>query len=99
MACGASIFYFAGNKYLWKSPRLLPTHVFIAFGRPVPAEQTSPAWARRELLDLGEIAFNERPVLKRHLRHESVRALTKHPGVARGGPQCTLTCAQLYAVA
>ena len=24
-----SIFSFAGNKYLWKSPRLMPTHVFI----------------------------------------------------------------------
>ncbi len=75
-----SVFSFAGNKYLWKSPRLLPTHVFIAFGRPTPPSGISTAWARRELLDLGERAFQERPVLKRHLGRECVRALTKHPG-------------------
>src|SRR5436853_254827 len=49
-----SIFSFAGNKYLWKSPRLMPTHVFIAFGKLTPPEKASPGWARLELLDLGE---------------------------------------------
>jgi acyl-[acyl-carrier-protein]-phospholipid O-acyltransferase/long-chain-fatty-acid--[acyl-carrier-protein] ligase len=98
-----SIFSFAGNKYLWKSPRLKPTHVFIAFGRPVPAAQVSPAWARRELLDLGEKAFRERPVLKRHLGRECFRALTKHPGrvavVDRTAGRREMTCGQLYAAA
>lgn len=75
-----SVFSFAGNKYLWKSPRLLPTPAFIAFGRATPPEDVSPSWARRELLDLGRIAFEERPVLKRHLGRECVRAITKHPG-------------------
>ncbi len=96
-----SIFSFAGNKYLWKSPRLLPTHVFIAFGRPVPAERVSAAWARIELLALGERAFDERPVLRRHLGRECVRTLTKHPGrsavVDRTAARRELTCAQLYA--
>ena len=36
------------------------TPVFIAFGRPVPAAAATVAWARRELLDLGERAFHER---------------------------------------
>ncbi len=98
-----SIFSFAGNKYLWKSPRLLPTHVFIALGRPVPADQVSTAWARRELLDLGEQAFNERPALKRHVGRECIRALTKHPGrscvVDRTAERRELSCGQLYAVA
>src|SRR4029453_10034950 len=56
-----SIFSFAGNKYLWKSPRIMPTDVFIAFGKPTPPDEVTPAWARREMLDLGEKAFNERP--------------------------------------
>ena len=98
-----SIFSFAGNKYLWKSPRLTPTPVFVAFGQPVPAEEANPVWARRELLDLGERAFQERPVLKRHLGRECVRTLTKHPGrllvVDRTLGRRALKCAPLYAAA
>jgi acyl-[acyl-carrier-protein]-phospholipid O-acyltransferase/long-chain-fatty-acid--[acyl-carrier-protein] ligase len=97
-----SVFSFAGNKYLWKSPRLLPTPAFIAFGRATPPEDVSPSWARRELLDLGRIAFEERPVLKRHLGRECVRAITKHPWrvqvIDRTVGRRELTCAQLYAV-
>lgn len=96
-----SIYSFAGNKYLWKSPRLKPTPVFIAFGRPAPAAEVSAAWARRELLDLGAQAFNERPVLRRHLGRECVRALTKHPWrlcvADRTAQRRELACGQLYA--
>lgn len=98
-----SVFSFAGNKYLWKSPRLMPTHVFIAFGRPVPAAVAGTAWARRELLDLGCVAFDERPALRRHLGRECVRTLTKHPlrtlVVDRTAGRRQLNCAQLYAAA
>ncbi len=98
-----SIFSFAGNKYLWKSPRLMPTHVFIAFGQPTPPERVSTAWARVELLDLGEKAFSERPVLKRHLGRDCVRTLTKHPWrpfiVDRTMGRRELSCGQLYAAA
>ncbi len=98
-----SIFSFAGNKYLWKSPRLMPTHVFIAFARPTPSDEVSTAWARRTLLDLGEVAFSERPVLRRHLGRECVRTMTKHPGrvlvVDRTAERRALKCGQLYAAA
>jgi acyl-[acyl-carrier-protein]-phospholipid O-acyltransferase / long-chain-fatty-acid--[acyl-carrier-protein] ligase len=98
-----SIFSFAGNKYLWKSPRLMPTPVFIAFGHPHPPETVSTSWARRELLDLGEISFSARPVLKRHLGRECIRTLTKHPWrrllVDRTVGRRELTCGQLYAAA
>ncbi len=96
-----SIFSFAGSKVLWKSPRLMPTHVFVAFGQPVPPEQATTAWARRELLDLGRLAFDERPVLRRHLGREAARTLTKHPGrlfiVDRTAERRELKCGQLYA--
>jgi len=75
-----SVFSFAGNKYLWKSPRLKPTPVYIAFGAPIPPEQATPAVARLALMDLGAIAFEERPVLKRNLAREVVRALARRPG-------------------
>ena len=98
-----SVFSFAGNKYLWKSPRLLPTPVFIAFGQPTAAAAVNPSWARRELLDLGRLAFEERPVLKRHLGRECVRALTKHPQhlqvIDRTAERRELTNAQIYAAA
>jgi acyl-[acyl-carrier-protein]-phospholipid O-acyltransferase/long-chain-fatty-acid--[acyl-carrier-protein] ligase len=98
-----SIFSFAGNKYLWKSPRLKPTPVFVAFGRPVPPEQATVEWARRELLDLGEVAFGHRPVLRRHLGREAVRMLARHPGrvavVDRTTVRREVTAGQLYAVA
>ncbi len=98
-----SIFSFAGNKYLWKSPRLLPTPVFVEFGRPVPPTEANVAWARRELLDLGARAFEERPVLQRHLGRECVRTLTKNPGreliVDRTAERRVIKCGQLYAVA
>ena len=95
------MFSFAGNKYIWKSPRLLPTPVFIAFGQPTAAAAVNPSWARRELLDLGRLAFEERPVLKRHLGRECVRALTKHPQhlqvIDRTAERRELTNAQIYA--
>ncbi len=75
-----SVFSFAGNSYLWKSPRLMPTPVFVQFGAPIPLEQATPAHARKLLLDLGAEAFDERPVLRRHLGRECVRALVKRPG-------------------
>lgn len=74
-----SIYSFAGNKYLWKSPRLKPTPVCVIFGRPMPPADVTLESARRALLDLGEQAFQERPALKRHLGREVVRALAKHP--------------------
>ncbi len=74
-----SVFSFAGNSYLWKSPRLMPTHVFVQFGAAIPVEQATPAHARKVLLDLGAEAFDERPVLRRHLGRECVRSLVKHP--------------------
>jgi len=98
-----SVFSFAGNKYLWKSPRLMPTHVFIAFGGATPPGQVGTAWARRELLDLGKAAFDERPVLRRHLARECMRNLAKHPQrecvVDRTAGRRALSAAQLFAAA
>jgi len=72
-----SVFSFSGNKYLFKSPRLLPTPVCMCFGRALRPEEANAARVRRELLDLGAVAFNERPVLQRHLGREVVRSLAK----------------------
>ncbi len=98
-----SMFSFAGNKYLRKSPRMMPTDVCVIFGAPMPSGRANQALARRALLDLGEEAFQERPLLKRHLARECVRALAKRPGhvevVDRTAERKPVTAAQLLAVA
>lgn len=98
-----SVFSFAGNKYLWKSPRLMPTHVCVLFGARIGPEQISVATARRALLDLGEEAFQERPSLKRHVARECVRALAKRPRhielIDRTAERRPVKAAQLLAVA
>jgi len=98
-----SIYSFAGNKYLWKPPRIMPTHVCVVFGRPIPPEKVTMDSARRALLDLGEQAFQERPVLRRNLAREAVRALAKHPRhvaiVDRTAERREVKAGQLIAVA
>ncbi len=98
-----SVFSFAENKYLWKSPRLMPTPVFVQFGAPIPPERAEPALARRTLLDLGVMAFDERPVLRRHLGRECVRALARRPWhvevIDRTAERRPVTAAQLLATA
>jgi acyl-[acyl-carrier-protein]-phospholipid O-acyltransferase/long-chain-fatty-acid--[acyl-carrier-protein] ligase len=98
-----SVFSFADQKYLWKSPRLLPTPVFVAFGRPLAPDRALASAARRALLDLGAEAFAERPHLRRHLGREVVRALAKQPGrvalVDCTAERRDLTAAQLLAAA
>lgn len=97
-----SVYSFAGNKYLWKSPRLKPTHVCVIFGPVIPPEQADLITARRALLDLGEQAFQERPVLKRHVARESIRMLAKTPRhvvvVDRTAARREVTAAQMIAV-
>ncbi len=98
-----SIYSFAGNKYLWKSPRLMPTPVCVVFGEAIPHEKADRVTARRALLDLGEIAFQERPFLKRNIAREIVRSLAKRPRhvevVDRTAERREVKAAQLLAVA
>lgn len=98
-----SIFSFSGNKYLWKSPRLMPTDVCVAFGKPVAPEAADAVSARAALLELTSQAFAERPALRRHLGREVVRSLARRPGaialVDRTAGRREFTAAQLVAAA
>jgi len=98
-----SLFSFSGNKYIWKSPRLMPTPVCVAFGEPIAPDQASAATARRALLDLGEEAFEERPVLRRHLGREVVRQLAQRPNrveiIDRTAERREVKAGQLFAAA
>jgi acyl-[acyl-carrier-protein]-phospholipid O-acyltransferase/long-chain-fatty-acid--[acyl-carrier-protein] ligase len=98
-----SIYSFAGNRYLWKSPRLKPTPVCVVFGPPIPSVQADVAHMRKAMLDVCEIAFQERPLLKRHLGREVARALAKRPRhveiVDRTADRRPVSAAQLFGVA
>jgi acyl-[acyl-carrier-protein]-phospholipid O-acyltransferase / long-chain-fatty-acid--[acyl-carrier-protein] ligase len=98
-----SVFSFSGNRYLWKSPRLTQTPVCVAFGEPIPYETADADSARRALMGLGMAAFGERPVLRRNVGREAVRALARRPGSAaivdRTSGRRVVTAAQLIAAA
>ncbi len=98
-----SIFSFSGNRYLFKSPRLMRTHVFVAWGKPIDPAEATVERVRRELLDLGEAAFQERPQLKRNLAREVVRGLARRPWLVeiidRTGERRVVKAGQLLGVA
>jgi acyl-[acyl-carrier-protein]-phospholipid O-acyltransferase/long-chain-fatty-acid--[acyl-carrier-protein] ligase len=98
-----SVFSFSGNRYLWKSPRLMPTPVCVAFGPPIPPGRADVATARNAILEQATLAFAERPVLRRHLGREVVRALARRPGsiaiVDRTSGRRLVSAAQLVAAA
>jgi acyl-[acyl-carrier-protein]-phospholipid O-acyltransferase/long-chain-fatty-acid--[acyl-carrier-protein] ligase len=98
-----SVFSFSGNRYLWKSPRLTPTPVCVAFGAPMSPDAADPVAARKAIMDLSTVAFAERPLLRGHLGREVVRSLARRPGavalVDRTAGRRVLTAAQLIAAA
>ena len=98
-----SMFSYSGKRYLFKWPRVRRTAVCVAWGEPIPAERADAATVRRALLDLGNVAFEERPYLRRHLGREVVRALCRRPGnvelVDRTAARKEVTAAQIVAVA
>jgi acyl-[acyl-carrier-protein]-phospholipid O-acyltransferase / long-chain-fatty-acid--[acyl-carrier-protein] ligase len=98
-----SLFSFSGNRYLWKSPRLTPTPVCVAFGEPIPFSAADSAAARRALMELGAAAFGERPLLRSNIGREAIRSLARRPGslavVDRTAGRREVSAARLIAAA
>ena len=98
-----SLFSFSNNTYLWKSPRLMRTPVCVVFGPAMAPGQAGVPAARKALMDLWTTAFEERPVLRRHLGREVIRSLARRPGtvavVDRTAGRRPVTCAQLIGAA
>ncbi len=98
-----SMFSFSGHRYVLKWPRVMRTHVGVAWGDPIAPAEATAGRARQAMLDLGQEAFAARPHLRRHLGREVVRALCRRPGhvelVDRTAGRRELTAAQLVAAA
>ena len=74
-----SIFSFQGGRYFSKWPKQFPYGVLVDFGKPLAPNESDIATVREKLLELGERAYNERPILRGHLGAESLRGLKRHP--------------------
>ncbi len=70
-----SIFSFEGNKYFKKIPKRIPYPVTLAFGTPLPHNGADIATLRERMLELGEAAFQQRPLLKGSLAMACLRGL------------------------
>jgi acyl-[acyl-carrier-protein]-phospholipid O-acyltransferase/long-chain-fatty-acid--[acyl-carrier-protein] ligase len=98
-----SVFSFSENRYLWKSPRLTPTAVCVAFGDPIPPGRATVVTARQALMELGVQAFSERLLLRRNIGRETIRSLARRPGstavVDRSAGRREISSARLIAAA
>jgi acyl-[acyl-carrier-protein]-phospholipid O-acyltransferase / long-chain-fatty-acid--[acyl-carrier-protein] ligase len=97
-----SIFSFQGGRYFSKWPKQFPYGVEVDFGQPLGPDQSDIATVREKLLELGERAYNERPVLRGHLGAESLRGLKRHPfrtAVVDGADGTTLSRGKLLGAA
>ena len=74
-----SLFSFSGNTYLLKVPRLSRPSITIVFGKPIAAENLTVQKVRSELLDLGYVAFDNRPTLKANIGKQVALSLAKSP--------------------
>jgi acyl-[acyl-carrier-protein]-phospholipid O-acyltransferase/long-chain-fatty-acid--[acyl-carrier-protein] ligase len=73
-----SIFSFKGGKYFFKIPRQIPYPVTVAFGAPLPPENTGIAALRERFLELSDFCYQKRPQLRGHLGFECLKGLKKH---------------------
>ena len=73
-----SIFSFQGGRYFKKFPKRVPYPVTILFGEPLPHDRADIAIVRQRMLELGEAAYQQRPLLQGHLAMACLRGLKHH---------------------
>ena len=74
-----SLFTYSNQKIVFKLPEQFPLSVLVQVGPPLPYQTVNAVLARQALLDLGEVAYQQRAELRRHLAYECLRALARHP--------------------
>lgn len=73
-----SIFSFQGGRFFKKFPKRIPYPVTIHFGEPMEHDRAGIALLRQRMLELGEAAYQQRPLLQGHLAFACLRGLKHH---------------------
>ena len=73
-----SIFSFQGGRFFKKVPKRIPYPVTLLFGQPIPHDRADIAIVRQRMLELGEEAYQQRPLLQGHLAMSCLRGLKHH---------------------
>ncbi|MEI8234425.1 MAG: AMP-binding protein [Verrucomicrobiota bacterium] len=73
-----SIFSFQGGRFFKKLPRRIPYPVTLDFGEPMAHDRAGIALLRQRMLELGEAAYQQRPLLHGHLAFACLRGLKHH---------------------
>jgi len=73
-----SIFSFQGGRFFKKFPKRIPYPVTILFGEPIPHDRADISSVRQRMLELGEAAYQQRPLLQGHLAMACLRGLKHH---------------------
>jgi len=73
-----SIFSFQGGRFFKKFPKRIPYPVTILFGEPLPHDRADISSVRQRMLELGEAAYQQRPLLQGHLAMACLRGLKHH---------------------
>ena len=73
-----SIFSFQGGRFFKKVPKRVPYPVTVLFGEPLAHDCADMAIVRQRMLELGEAAYQQRPLLQGHLAMACLRGLKHH---------------------
>ncbi|MEI7958815.1 MAG: AMP-binding protein [Verrucomicrobiota bacterium] len=73
-----SIFSFQGGRFFKKLPKRFPYPVTVLFGKPLPHDHADISIVRQRMLELGEAAYQQRPLLQGHLAMACLRGLKHH---------------------
>ena len=73
-----SIFSFQCGRYFKKLPKRIPYPVTLLFGEPMAHDHAHIGLVRQRMLELGEQAYQQRPMFRGHLAQACVRGLKHH---------------------
>ncbi|MBK8476636.1 MAG: MFS transporter [Opitutaceae bacterium] len=74
-----ALFTYSNQKLIFKHTEQFPRSVLVQVGPPLPYQTVNAVLARQALLDLGEVAYQQRLELRRNLGYECLRSLARHP--------------------
>jgi acyl-[acyl-carrier-protein]-phospholipid O-acyltransferase / long-chain-fatty-acid--[acyl-carrier-protein] ligase len=78
-----SVFSFSGGRYFFKWPRRLRVPITVSFSAPISPEVATAARVRREMLELGSLAFARRAEVRMSLARALLHQMKARPWEAQ----------------